>query len=1016
MDLAEKRKQLEAVRAARQAKQHVVDQYMTGRSPGGSSTSLASASYASTIPTMPPPTTSAGAAAQLPVPSARPSSSSPASPPSPSSPSAGHAAAGATVKKRDRLTAETTASSPRTPPSATAAPDDNGKTTRTRAGAAPTPSPPPAHAPQRPSSASSASAATPTSPLHTKRIPGATAPLIQVMAVDSPRGSLGSRRQPSPTSKAPPGNINAPSAAAPREPPTTTTTAPTTDKRASPGSGGGADARARTAKKPAVHVDVHPDGRSGWSALQHCMRGGGAAHDPSAETSTYPVCVFNPAAVLGDATGPSDSIRRRVILDAMACLVPYEGAAGLLGDSGESASDSTIWSVCVAATYGAKNPLYTEVANSGDYPAASSAVRRGSAEGGAVTSAGTDAHSGRGGGGGSVNYINRTAESALEWVRASMECGFPWGSASAAQTAVPGTTMDAALHVARESPGLVLAWFMVPLPANTLPRSAGTLYAESPTSAFAPPPRSAGASAAAAQADYVVVVVPLVCDSEVTTLLAHPFQPSTLLGGTRCGRVVQWSLGSAWAQVEPRRLVERALATTGTATTLLLPPQRPTHSSFPSPQAHQAPVLRMAIHGDLSCHHLYSISQEGKVCTWTAWQPLHPTASCLSYLGIRPMGNIGVTARFVERPGTDAMTQVFIGTTSGALLIGANRDAKSIELQYYGPPRPVPTSSTVIKTLDVTAIQPAAAPATPTPAATLSNAPNFTTAPGEGGGVVVSPSGKGPSAESWAGLGARDPTAAPAGDHTVGESPGGSMGGATGSRRPPSSPSSALLRQPSQRSPTLPSPLPPQPQRLSPSLLPPPPPPQPHHGRIVSMTLQTATQGFRGQDCVVSAATDGSCVAWFQRSAIPLEGFSSAVTSVCWSPTKPGVLAAGDSGGMVTVWAVNVSIITPVATVSLREASRRTRGSATSDAVLWVVVGPSDAIGRSAGAAGFFGEATAEEDEEDEDVGDADASFGQVDAVGAAISSLFFSRDGRWLFASTACGYVYSMRLSALLA
>lgn len=813
--------------------------------------------------------------------------------------------------------------------------------------------------------------------------------------------------------------------------------AATPSKRASPmRSGAEAKGQSPAASAQADAARTAEGRGGGWSALQYCMRSGSSTlgRDLASETPTHPVCLFNPAVVLGDVTGSTDSSSRRVILDATASLVPYEGAAVAANGVGSGEGASTIWSVCVAATYGAKSTSLLGGAggrsNAGlagagasDFVASSSGGGGGNARRGSLESAGLSGellHGGRGGGGNTGGLNGRSADGALAGVRASMECGYPWGAAGAAQTSVPGSTMDAALRVARESPGLVLTWFTVPLPPNTIPRKEGTLYAEAASNRHADPAsaygadgvnssfvsgsgsRGGGGGGGSSGADYVVIVVPLVCDSEVTTVLAHPFQPSTLLGGTRCGRVVQWAMGQAWAQVEPRRLVERAFATTGTATTLLLPPQRPTHSSFPSPQAHQAPVLRLAIHGDASCHHLYSISQEGKVCTWPAWQPLHPTASCLSYLGIRPMGNIGVAARFVERPGTDAMTQVFIGTTSGALLVGANRDAKSIELQYYGPPRPLPTSSTVIRTLDVTAC-PLSAAATAAAAATA-NASASAGGANSGEAPAASPNSASMDSSSI-GLGARNPTSAFGG-------PGGSPGALHATRRPAprsASPSSSFAPGTHQLSPQQ------QQQQLLASAAA-AQSPQPHHGRIVSLSLQTAAHGFRGHDCVVSAASDGSCAAWFARTAVPLEGFSSAVTSVSWSPTKPGVLAAGDASGLVTLWAVNTSIITPVGTVSLREASRRTRGSAASDGVLWVVAGASDAAGLRGTGGFFFGGGPEEDDADVLDENGADGSLGQSDAVGAAVSAVFFSRDGRWLFASTACGYVYAMRVSASLA
>ncbi|CAM37583.1 conserved hypothetical protein [Leishmania braziliensis MHOM/BR/75/M2904] len=711
----------------------------------------------------------------------------------------------------------------------------------------------------------------------------------------------------------------------------------------------------------------------GWDFLRKCMRV--TTRDDTGDAATQLVCVFNPSVLLGDVAGSVERSRRRVILDSASYLVPYDGeAVAQRMGSAATMSSSTVWSVCVAAAYGSCDSQVAMIGSNGGDLSINMRCHGGADPAGLdnrrSASALDPAFMPNTGGASLGTSLQRAGApaAAAAGVRTSMDCGYLWGSSSTAPSTVPRTTMESALAVAKESPGLVLTWFLVPLPANTIPRK------EAPfTGATAAPGGGFMSNVCGdrtAIPEYIVILLPLVCDSEVTTLLAHPLQPSTLLGGTRCGRIVQWSSGQVWAQMEPRRLLERALATTGTTTTLLLPPQRPVHSSFPSPQAHQAPVLRMAIHGDASCHRLYSISQEGKVCTWTALQPLHPTASYLSYLGIQPMGSIGVTAQFVERAGTDAMTKVFIGTTSGALLVGANRDAKSIELQYYGPPRPLPTSSTVIRTLDVTATL--AYPNTAAAASTASSRDVAGAAPPTPvTGSLEYPTGAAASAVPEQGM-----------YHRLAAMSSSSLATATAARRVP-----------------------------APAL-------QPHRGRIVSMSLQTAANGLRGCDCVVSAATDGSCVAWFDRSVTPLEGFSSAVTSVCWSPTKPGVLAAGDASGLVTVWAVNTSIITPVATVSLREAGHRVRGNTSSDGVLWVVSGPSDVAAGAGGitaGGGTFGFGGDDDEADVVDSENVDASLGQADVVGAAISSVFFSCDGQWLFASTARGYVYTLHLAASL-
>ncbi|CAG9571306.1 conserved hypothetical protein [Leishmania major strain Friedlin] len=928
MDLAEKRKQLEALRAARQAKQQVVEQYISGRSsnPDGSPTSSTSLSRSALALAL-PASAAAGDSAAAAGTSTSPRSALPLSLRSRSG--GGRLSVSSTrgSAATAKAAAPSAASSPVTP------------TTPTAQKARPT-TPSKQSAPSQTQAAAADGGVAPRS-IHfvsmNKDSTAAHAAMAGFSAA-SPNarpvvGSLCGSALPTVASRA---------AAAP----------PTEEGLAAYG---------------------------GWGFLRKCMRV--PARDATGATVTQPVCIFNPSVLLGDVAGSVESSRRRVILDSTSCLVPYDGAAaGQRLSDGAMMTLPTVWSVCVAAAYGScDSPAVTSGGNGGELSVNTRCH-------GNTDPAGPDNRTGASAldplfmlstGGTSVGMSQQRASAAARpatgaaaaaaaaRVRASMDFGYPWGSASAAPSAVPGATTESALKVAKESPGLVLAWLLVPLPANTMPRKEGSFAgaAAAPGGGFV----SCVSGDITTMPEHVVIVLPLVCDSEVTTLLAHPLQPSTLLGGTRCGRIVQWSIGQAWAQIEPRRLLERALATTGTTTTLLLPPQRPAHSSFPSPQAHQAPVLRMAVHGDASCHHLYSISQEGKVCTWTASQPLHPAASCLSYLGIRPMGCIGVTAQFVERAGTDAMTKVFIGTTSGALLVGANRDAKSIELQYYGPPRALPTSSTVIRTLDITATSVSTASFRDGAAATASTCLTAS---------LAHPAG----ADAFA-------AAEESGHHhhhhhhlTAVSSP---------------SPATAAVAR-----------------RVQAAAL------QPHRGRIVSMAVQTATHGLRGRDCVVSAATDGSCVAWFDRSVIPLEGFSSAVTSVCWSPTKQGVLAAGDASGLVTVWAVSTSIITPVVTVSLREAGHRARGNASSDGVLWVVPGTSDAAaGAGSGTAGggTFGFG-GDDDEADvfdgEEVG---ASLGEADVVGTAISSVFFSRDGQWLFASTARGYVHTLHLGTSL-
>ncbi|KAG5509449.1 hypothetical protein JKF63_06759 [Porcisia hertigi] len=920
MDLAEKRKQLEALRAARQAKQQVVDQYISGRLCNPPGSSFSSASLGSSVSAPAPPTASAASASAV-------------------------AAATASVSKSVLPTQRSRSNGRRLSISS------NRSTASAAAASCSAASSPVTSTTPRAQKAPTTTASKPSAPLLAQPSPPdatSSSPLIQVCSVAKESTSASARRADA---------AGADTAAA------------------SPTARSAVCSRCQSALRPSVPstaaaaaaASPTPEGSAaceGWDFLRHCM--GNVVRDSAEAAVAQPVCVFNPSVLLGDITRPVETSRRRVILDSTSCLVPYDGAVAghQLGNAAMTVSNV----VCVAAAYGACD---SPAAMGGSYGCELSVKLscRGSADPAGMDNPrslssmepGLTCNAGESFFG---TCPQRAGTAAATRVRASMDCAYPWGSASTAPSIVSGTTMESVLKVAQESPGLVLAWFLVPLPLSTILRKGKSLARA--TAASGGGVVNGTGEEISTTPEYVVIVLPLVCDSEVTTLLTHPLQSSVLLGGTRCGRIVQWSITQAWAHVAPRRLLDRALATTGTTTTLLLPPQRPAHSTFPSPQAHQAPVLRMAIHGDASCHHLYSISQEGKVCIWPAWQPLHPTASRLSYLGIRPMGNIGVAAQFVERTGTDAMTKVFIGTTSGALLVGTSRDAKSIELQYYGPSRALPTSSTVIRTLDITA-----ASAYPSVAVAAS-----TTSPRDVAGATAS-------------------TASTA-----------SLEHAAGAERSPSPGHSGCHGHNATRSWSLPT--------VGGARAAPPPAPPPHHGRIVSMALQTAVRGVLGHDCVVSAATDGRCVAWFDRFVVPLEGFSSAVTSVCWSPTRSGVLAAGDAGGLVTLWLVNTSIITPVVTVSLREAGRRTCGNASSDGVLWVVTRASD--GAAVATGGNFGLGDDDDGADILEGEETNASLCQVDVVGAAISSLFFSSDGRWLFASTASGYVHALHLSASMA
>lgn len=280
------------------------------------------------------------------------------------------------------------------------------------------------------------------------------------------------------------------------------------------------------------------------------------------------------------------------------------------------------------------------------------------------------------------------------------ESGFAWGSGPHPAALRPGAhrsgsvvPLDTASRMARRAPGLALTWTVIPGSA-THDGFAAQVVQRGGGAAVDGEADAVDAAALDATAD-LVVVTPLLCDVELSTLMAHPFRPGVFVGGTRTGRIVMWQAAAEWAHLGRRQLRARAMATTGSAGTLVWRPQRPCVSTFPSPASHQAPLLALAIHGDASSHCLYSVDQDGKICTWAAWQPTEPLAFRTAYLGSKSIGYTATAAAFVSQRGSDAMTKVFIGTVGGAVLEGFNRDSRVVELAYCGGVGPGPATAAV---------------------------------------------------------------------------------------------------------------------------------------------------------------------------------------------------------------------------------------------------------------------------------------------------------------------------------
>ncbi|CCW64266.1 unnamed protein product [Phytomonas sp. EM1] len=259
-----------------------------------------------------------------------------------------------------------------------------------------------------------------------------------------------------------------------------------------------------------------------------------------------------------------------------------------------------------------------------------------------------------------------------------LRSSYPWGHLFSTSVRPNAASTLAALEAVsaqvRQTPGLVLVWTVIP----------GTGPVEATTQDSS---RDGVAAPVEADSQDLVVLTPLVCDAEVTTLIAHPFSPpGVFIAGTASGRLVMWHIAaSEWFGLDRKQLRARALTSTGSASVLVGNVLRPSASSFPSPQLHQGRVLALAVHGNVSNHYLYSISQEGRVCTWQGWQTLQPIVARSAYFeGGVFMGNVGTVAVFAGQRGSDSMTRVYIGTSDGAVIEGFNRNDRTIELHRCG--------------------------------------------------------------------------------------------------------------------------------------------------------------------------------------------------------------------------------------------------------------------------------------------------------------------------------------------
>ncbi|KAI3626761.1 hypothetical protein CBS14141_000762 [Malassezia furfur] len=149
--------------------------------------------------------------------------------------------------------------------------------------------------------------------------------------------------------------------------------------------------------------------------------------------------------------------------------------------------------------------------------------------------------------------------------------------------------------------------------------------------------------------------------TDVTAVLASPFHPTLLVGGTYSGQILVWDTR------------QRAL-----------PVQRtPLAFSPGAGSGHCAPVYSLRMVGTGAAHQLVSASTDGLVCTWAMDLLARPQESLLLANPLHPRSaEVGVTS--LDVPADDA-TRFLLGTEEGNVYGAARYDRR-------GPPRGLDTS------------------------------------------------------------------------------------------------------------------------------------------------------------------------------------------------------------------------------------------------------------------------------------------------------------------------------------
>ncbi|KEG12739.1 putative dynein intermediate chain [Trypanosoma grayi] len=204
--------------------------------------------------------------------------------------------------------------------------------------------------------------------------------------------------------------------------------------------------------------------------------------------------------------------------------------------------------------------------------------------------------------------------------------------------------------------------------------------------------------------DSCYSVVPLYFDSEIRVLTYTRYSPHLLFGGAANGCVVAWRIDHALQErrgTSVRRVVQQPVSFSlpslmaptvcSAAAAAAAASVAPSDQSFPSPHAHHSRVLGMAVHGDANYHHLYSVSQDGRVCMWAPLQLRLPSSSRDGVTSGQPLGCVGSCAAFVDKA-ADAMSKVVFGCLDGHVLEGRTKSSRTVEM------RPITTSTSSLST------------------------------------------------------------------------------------------------------------------------------------------------------------------------------------------------------------------------------------------------------------------------------------------------------------------------------